>query len=116
MHIKPFGVEIWMNEFENHCAFNLAETCVESLTIGQLLQMSGKNDTLANDLAQMKMTYGAIEGSDRLRSNICTLYDNQAVENVVVTHGAIGANALLYETLIQPGDHIISVLPTYQQH
>jgi aspartate/methionine/tyrosine aminotransferase len=116
VHIKPFGVEIWMNEFENHCAFNLAETCVESLTIGQLLQMSGKNDTLANDLAQMKMTYGAIEGSDRLRSNICTLYDNQAVENVVVTHGAIGANALLYEALIQPGDHIISVLPTYQQH
>lgn len=116
MDIKPFGVEIWMNEFENHCAFNLAETCVESLTIGQLLEMSGKNDTLASDLAQMKMTYGAIEGSDRLRDGICGLYQNQNRKNVVVTHGAIGANALLYETMIKPGDHVISVLPTYQQH
>ncbi len=62
------------------------------------------------------MTYGAIEGSDRLRNNIMTMYDDQAIENILVTHGAIGANALIYETLISPGDEVISVLPTYQQH
>ncbi len=116
MKIKPFGVEIWMNEFENHCEFNLAETCVASLTIDQLLQMSGKNDTVLNDLLPMKMTYGAIQGSDRLRDNICALYTHQTRDNIVVTHGAIGANALVHETLVEPGDHVISVRPTYQQH
>ena len=30
MHIAPFGVEIWMNAWENHCTHNLAETCVET--------------------------------------------------------------------------------------
>ncbi len=116
MKIKPFGVEIWMNEFENQCEFNLGETCVASLTIEQLLQMAGKNDSVLTDLLPMKMTYGAILGSDRLRDNICQLYTRQLRENIVVTHGAIGANALVHETLVEPGDHVISVRPTYQQH
>lgn len=116
MKIRDFGVEIWMNEFENQCEFNLAETCVASLTIEQLLQLSGRNDTALSELLPMKLTYGAIDGSDRLRDNICDLYTNQKRENIVVTHGTIGANALIYETLVSPGDHVISVLPTYQQH
>lgn len=116
MKIKPFGVEIWMNEFEDHCEFNLAETCVASLTIEQLLEMSGKNDSVMSDLLPMKMTYGAIQGSDRLRDAICTMYAKQTRDNIVVTHGAIGANALVHETLVEPGDHVISVRPTYQQH
>jgi aspartate/methionine/tyrosine aminotransferase len=116
MKIKPFGVEIWMNEFENHCEFNLAETCVASLTIAQLLEMSGKNADVLDDLLPMKMTYGAIEGSDRLRDAICTLYERQKREDIIVTHGAIGANALVHEALVEPGDHVLSVRPTYQQH
>jgi aspartate/methionine/tyrosine aminotransferase len=35
---------------------------------------------------------------------------------VIVTHGAIGANALVYQALVEPGDRVVSVLPTYQQH
>ena len=35
---------------------------------------------------------------------------------MTITHGAIGANALVYATLVEPGDRVISVLPTYQQH
>jgi aspartate/methionine/tyrosine aminotransferase len=116
MKIEPFGVEIWMNEFENHCEYNLAETCVASLTVEQLLEMSGKNSDVLDDLMPMKLTYGAIEGSDRLRDAICTLYERQNRHNIVVTHGAIGANALVHETLVEPGDHVISVRPTYQQH
>ena len=116
MKIREFGVEIWMNEFENDCEFNLAETCVDSLTIAQLIEISGKNDTVMADLAAMKMTYGAIDGSDRLRAAICGLYQGQARENVIVTHGTIGANALIYQALVSRGDHVISVLPTYQQH
>lgn len=116
MKIKPFGVEIWMNEFENHCEFNLAETCVASLTVEELLKLSGKSDDVLDELKPMKLTYGAIQGSDRLRDAICTLYQRQRRDNIVVTHGAIGANALVHESLVGPGDHVISVRPTYQQH
>ncbi len=116
MKIKEFGVEMWMNEFETKCDFNLAETCVESLTIEELLDISGKRDSILGELLPQKMTYGAIEGSVRLRNAIASLYDHQKLENLIVTHGCIGANALVHETLVSPGDEVISVLPTYQQH
>ncbi|MCT7663185.1 aminotransferase [Shinella kummerowiae] len=116
MKIRDFGVEIWMNRYENHCELNLAETCVESLTVAELLDMAGKRDDILAELLPMKLTYGAIEGSERLRGLIAGMYEKQALENVVVTHGAIGANALVHETLVEPGDRVISVLPTYQQH
>jgi aspartate/methionine/tyrosine aminotransferase len=116
MKIKPFGVEIWMNQYETQCAYNLAETCVESLTVAQLLDLAGKRGAILDELLPLKLTYGAIEGSERLRGNIASLYAKQAPENVTVTHGAIGANALVYATLVEPGDRVISVLPTYQQH
>ncbi len=116
MKIKPFGVEIWMNQYETQCAYNLAETCVESLTVAQLLDLAGKRGAILDELLPLKLTYGAIEGSERLRGNVASLYARQKPENVTITHGAIGANALVYATLVEPGDRVISVLPTYQQH
>lgn len=116
MKIDPFGVEIWMNEFETKCALNLAETCVESLTIAELLKITGRNADDLSALLSMKMTYGAIEGSDRLRSAISTLYAEQPPENIVVTHGTIGANMLVHRALVERGDRVVSIVPTYQQH
>lgn len=116
MRIRPFGVEQWMNEYELRCRYNLAETCVESLTVAQLLELTGHRGTLLDELLPLKLTYGAIEGSDRLRTAIAALYDHQGVENVLVAHGAIGANHLVHHTLVEPGDRVVSVLPTYQQH
>ncbi len=116
MQIREFGVEMWMNAYETKCSYNLAETCVASLTIDELLTRSGRNDDVMSELKLMKMTYGAIEGSDRLRDAICALYENQSRDNVVTTHGTIGANALVYKAVVEPGDHMIAVLPSYQQH
>jgi aspartate/methionine/tyrosine aminotransferase len=116
MKIRDFGVEIWMNKYETQCEWNLAETCVESLTVAQLLEMAGKANVILEELLPLKLTYGAIEGSERLRGLVAGLYEKQKNENVTITHGAIGANALVHETLVEPGDRVISVLPTYQQH
>ena len=116
MHITPFGVEMWMNAWETKCEYNLAETCVHSLTIAELLALAGQNDSDLRALLDMRMTYGAIEGSDRLRAAISALYTNRAPEEIIVTHGTIGANMLVFKTLISAGDHVVSILPTYQQH
>ena len=116
MKIAAFGVEQWMNAYETRCQFNLAETCVESITFGELLALTGVASGVMADLAGVKMTYGAIAGSDRLRTAIASLYARQTPANILVTHGAIGANALLYATLVEPGDRVVSVFPTYQQH
>ena len=75
MKIKDFLVERWMDRYEHEARYNLAETCVESLTVDQLLTLTGKQDSIMGELRPMKLTYGAIEGSDRLRTNIAALYD-----------------------------------------
>ncbi|MBN4069358.1 MAG: aminotransferase [Alkaliphilus sp.] len=116
MKIRDFGVEIWMNLYENNCEHNLAETCVESMTVEALLDMTEKKEEIVSNILKMQMSYGDIEGSDALIKGIQSLYQNIAKEQVTVTHGAIGANALTMFALIEPGDEVISVLPTYQQH
>ena len=116
MRIRPFGVEQWMNAHETRCRWNLAETCVDSLTVGQLLDLAGAPPDALRELLPMKLTYGAIEGSDRLRTAIAGLYTAQAPSSVLVAHGAIGANALVYQALVEPGDRVVSLVPTYQQH
>jgi len=116
MHIEPFAVEEWMNAYENDCQWNLAETCVASLTVGGLLKLTGQTEYFQQQVLDLHLTYGAIEGSSRLRAAIAALYDSVDAEQVVVTHGAIGANHLAYLALIEAGDEVVSVVPSYQQH
>ncbi|MBN2795815.1 MAG: aminotransferase [Clostridia bacterium] len=116
MKIKDFGVEIWMNAYENNCQYNLAETCVQSLTLEELLTLSGEKEQTLSHLLQMQLSYGDIEGSANLIKGIRSLYHPLQNMEITVTHGAIGANALAMFALVEPEDEIISVLPTYQQH
>lgn len=116
MKIRDFGVEMWMAKYENEAIYNIAETCVASITVDELLEMANMKTEAFEKISQMKMTYGAIEGSNDLRSEISKLFNAVELDNITVTHGTIGANSLAYDVLVEPGDHVISVLPTYQQH
>ena len=116
MKITPFAVEQWMNAHETHCRYNLAETCVASITIAELLDLAGLRATFLEELLPLRMTYGAIEGSERLRRAIAALYASQPPANILIAHGAAGANALLYQALVEAGDRVVSFVPTYQQH
>ncbi len=116
MHIEEFAVERWMDRYETTCRYNLAESCVESLTVRELLALAGKQGTILDELLPLKLTYGAIEGSARLRELVASLYAAQRAANVVITHGAIGGNSLVYQTLVEPGDEVVTLVPIYQQH
>ena len=41
MEIKDFEVEQWMNLWETKCTHNVAETCVYSLSLDQLFELTG---------------------------------------------------------------------------
>lgn len=115
MKIEPFGVEEWMNAYEENARFNVAETCVESLTVGELLDLSGGRESFLEEFMARKLTYGEIPGSFDLRAHISRLYDMQDEGNILLAHGAIGANFLALFTLVEPGDRVVAVKPTYQQ-
>ncbi|MCK1982763.1 MULTISPECIES: aminotransferase [Peribacillus] len=116
MNIKTFAVEHWMNLYEMEAVYNIAETCVESLTVNELISIDGTDpEKFLLDLGKNKLTYGHIEGSPDFRRLVSNQYQTLDADNVLVTNGAIGANFLLLYSLIQPGDHVVAVHPTYQQ-
>ncbi len=115
MQVKPFKVEEWMNTYEKDAVYNIAETCVDSLTLEELIRLSDEPDRFFRELSQQKLTYGNIEGSPEFRSLVAGLYRSMRPENVLAMNGAIGANYLVLYSLVQPGDEVIVVHPTYQQ-
>lgn len=116
MKINHFKIEEWMNEYEGGAVYNLAETCVDSLTLRELIELNNESyETFFEDLSDTKLTYGHIEGSPEFRNAVAGLYDNVNPENVLAMNGAIGANFLLLYSLIEKGDEVVSVHPTYQQ-
>ncbi|MBU3174917.1 aminotransferase [Clostridium estertheticum] len=117
MKIKNFKVEQWMNDYEEDAKYNIAETCVYSITLNELFELSGEDSKKYwEEMRNMRLTYGHINGSPELKKGIRKLYRNIKDENILTTHGAIGANHMVLSTLVESTDRVVAVLPTYQQH
>lgn len=116
MKIKPFAVEEWMNAWEVGAKYNIAETCVDSISMNDLFELTGEDKTeFLNRLFVRRLSYGDIEGLPEFRKGVCGLYKTLNIENIVPTHGASGANHHVFYSLISPGDRVVSIMPTYQQ-
>lgn len=116
MKIKPFAVEEWMNAWEVGAKYNIAETCVDSISMNELFELTGEDKTeFLNRLCARRLSYGDIEGLPEFRKGVCALYKTLNIENIVPTHGASGANHHVFYSLISPGDRVVSIMPTYQQ-
>jgi aspartate/methionine/tyrosine aminotransferase len=85
------------------------------MTVNELLELTGEKDKLLGDILSSRLTYGHIEGSPDFKENICSLYVSMKPENILTTHGAIGANSLVISSLVEPCDEVITVMPAYQQ-
>lgn len=115
MDIKDFHVETWLNIYENDCKYNLSETFPHPLTVGGLLDLTGRRDELTNELMNINLDYGEIIGSERLRRAISELYDDVSDDRITIAHGAIGANSMVLMSIVRPGDHVVATAPSYQQ-
>lgn len=117
MKIKTFKVERWMNEYEDDAVYNLAETCIDSMTVEELLTVCGEDPaSYLAGLSDIRLSYSHIFGSPEFLQGVADLYQDLRPEQVIPTHGAIGANHQVITSLIEPSDNMISVMPTYQQH
>ncbi|MDW8741725.1 aminotransferase [Streptococcus suis] len=114
MDIQAFGVEEWLNEWETQAKYDIAGSSIASMTLEEVLAL-GDGQEVMGDLLQAKMNYGWIEGSPAFKEEVAKLYVTVSVDSILQTNGATGANHLAIYALIQPGDHVISLYPSYQQ-
>ena len=116
MKIDNFKVEDWFNKYEKSAKYDMADTCVEPFTLREFFNIVGDEELHYEYLMNKKLNYGDIQGSERLKTAIKSLYKNININNITVTHGGIGANQLVMLSLIEPDDKVVSILPAYQQH
>lgn len=110
MKIADFKIEEWMNKYEASAKYDLTTTCIKPLSLNELCK------NIPEEILNTNLTYGDITGSERLKIQIKSLYENQNQENITITHGAIGANQLIFLSLLEQEDEVVTLLPVYQQH
>ena len=110
MKIKDFLVEQWLNTYEDMAKYNIAETCVDSVSLNQLFELFGNKEEILDKIINTRLTYGHIYGKPKLKQNIATMYENMSESNIITTNGAIEQTLSLY-TLVEPGDEVISCCP-----
>ncbi|MHC9537482.1 aminotransferase [Dellaglioa sp. BT-FLS60] len=116
MEIAGFGVEEWLNVYENDATYDIAQSTISSMKMAELLTINREDSQLFyQKLDQQKMNYGWIEGSPEFKEEVSKLYQTVKPDQVLQTNGATGANQLALYALIEPGDHVISMYPSYQQ-
>ncbi|HEL2380811.1 TPA: aminotransferase [Streptococcus suis] len=116
MKLPRFGVEEWLNVHENSAIYDIAGVSISSLTLEELFALSGTNpEDFYKKLQGTKLNYGWIEGSLAFKKSVSQLYTGVKPEQILQTNGATEANLLVLYSLIEPGDHVISLYPTYQQ-
>lgn len=113
MQPKTFGVERWMNTYELFAKYNLAETDAKAFTLDELLSL-GDKQKLLQELLEITICYNDTTGSDNLRKIISGFYKDTGPENILVTTGAIEADFLISNALVQQGDTVIVQFPAYQ--
>jgi len=105
-------MERMMSKLEKEVEFNLSESGVHPLTLGELVAGDRR---LVDDLFATELNYAHANGIPALRENIAALYRGATPDNILVTVGAIEANFNAVSTLLSPGDEMVLMLPNYMQ-
>jgi len=111
MRLEQFAMERMQSTYENQVAFNLSESGVHPLRLGELVDDTASREAL---LAE-GLRYTQSNGTVPLRSAIAALYPGATPEHVQVTNGGSEANYITTWNLIEPGDEVVMMVPNYMQ-
>ncbi len=95
----------------------LAGSATPALSIQDLIDLSTDSQKTADALSvnSLKLSLSTPSGSETLRRQIAALYNGITADQVLATQGTSGANALVFQSLLGAGDHVISMYPAYTQ-
>jgi aspartate/methionine/tyrosine aminotransferase len=108
----PFALENYLSDNEQDVEYNYSESGVHPLTLGELMDIAGRD---VGELRDVLLNYPEVRGKESLRGRIAALYPGARADNVLVTVGASEANHLVASTLLQQGDSVVALQPGYPQ-
>ncbi len=108
---QPFEMEYLMSKWEQAVAYNLSESGVHPVALGELVNAP----TMIEELLATELNYPEVNGTVELRENIAALYPGATPDNILVTVGCAEANYISLQTVVAPGEEVAVMLPNYMQ-
>jgi len=109
MKLHPFEMERWQSTWENQVKYNLSESGVHPLRVGEIL------DGNEHELLSQSLGYSQTNGTPSLRGLIAAIYDDATPNDILVTNGSSEANFLALWTLLERNCEIAVMFPNYMQ-
>lgn len=110
MDIETFEMERMQCLYENEVEYNLSESGVQPLSVGEL--MEGEE---LDRLLSLGLGYPYSNGSALLRERIAAFYPGAGPENVTVMNGGSEVNYMSLWTLLEPDRRLAFMVPNYMQ-
>jgi hypothetical protein len=111
MKLEPFALERLQSTYEHQVAFNLSESGVEPLTLGELIEDAAARELLLEE----RLRYTQTNGTEPLRALIAGFYPGATPDHVQVTNGGAEANYITTWNLVEPGDEVVMMVPNFMQ-
>jgi aspartate/methionine/tyrosine aminotransferase len=117
VNYETFQLERWMTRWELDVDYDIAESGILPLSLQDILDLVSPEaaEALQRDVLSFPLTYSEARGTIALRQILADTYARATPDDVLVTTGAIEANFLVFNALLQPDDHVVAVSPAYQQ-
>jgi hypothetical protein len=109
MRFPAFEMERMQSAWEHRVRYDLSESGVEPLTLGQATALLGAR------VDDARLGYADGRGREPTRAGVARIHPSASTENVLITAGTSEANFLALTTLVQRGDDVVIVMPNYMQ-
>jgi aspartate/methionine/tyrosine aminotransferase len=110
--IAPFKLEQYFERYEFSVPYLLSSSDAEAYRLDELLALA--DGEMRERWENLTLGYTEVRGDPLLREEIASLYDNIGADDVVVFAAAQEPIFALASVAVEPGDHMIAVVPSYQ--
>jgi len=110
VQLKPFLLDIWLDQYDHNIEFNLAASTGPTWTVNDILALA--DDETLHRFLNHKLVYSHPAGADSLREAIAEM-ESVPAEAVQVVTGASEALVALMWLAAEPGANVIIPLPGF---
>jgi aspartate/methionine/tyrosine aminotransferase len=110
--IDTFEMERWQSKYGHLVEYDLSESGVQPLSLGELLG----SEAAVQKLLATYLGYPASKGSPALRAIIASLYGDADPDQVLVTNGSSESIFATSWRLFEKGDEVVVMLPNYMEY